>query len=386
MNPLIVVELIPNEGTPCRLTLPLSQNELNQKLTDSGLKHGNPSEYTLKHISSRYDSITWAGEHLQDILKLNYIAQMMAGFDDMQLHVYGEVIGSLNRKVTAEHLLGVAYGVQNDGVDCSIKSRFDLGRKYIQQQGYMDNYIQQRNVLETLGDSILLQDDGQLIPIGYLTSLSLFEKKHFQNLPAIDLDGHGVIEMKICASNDDIHEAILLPCERITLDRAVHRLGSDVDKYRIISFDSDRFIYINEIIGNGTFEEANELAQALQGIPASRINEFNNEMHYRHCDFDCDSLRTFTKEFCSAQYQADRDNRMTATETVRGLIMTAVGKAANLPEAVRKEAVTPYRAMLDDMVEFWNLDEHWPEQFDMEVGEVVPDWESQEPKSEISFS
>ena len=56
-------------------------------------------------------------------------------------------------------------------------------------------------------------------------------------------------------------------------------------------------------------------------------------------------------------------------ETVRGLIETAVAKACN--SADEKEGINKLRDMVSELVNYWGLDLHFIDQFDMEVADVL---------------
>lgn len=61
-------------------------------------------------------------------------------------------------------------------------------------------------------------------------------------------------------------------------------------------------------------------------------------------------------------------NQLFICTTLRGLTFTAIEKKCVLGEDA-KEDIAKIRAMVEDLVYFWDLDERYIDQFDMDVGE-----------------
>lgn len=63
----------------------------------------------------------------------------------------------------------------------------------------------------------------------------------------------------------------------------------------------------------------------------------------------------------------DKNQSLICT-TVRGLTVTALEKKCVLGDDA-KEDIAKIRAMVEDLVYFWDLDERYIEQFDMDIGD-----------------
>ena len=62
------------------------------------------------------------------------------------------------------------------------------------------------------------------------------------------------------------------------------------------------------------------------------------------------------------------DKNQTIWITIQGLTFTALEKKCVLGDDA-KEDIAKIRAMVEDLVYFWDLDERYIEQFDMDIGE-----------------
>lgn len=373
------------------LALPLSQNELDRALTDMGLVHGDPSEYTLNFIRQFDDElarIPQAEEKLQNIFQVNYIAQLMDSFDEVQHCAFGEVVQHIQHKITAERLLGIAMGIYNAEINTDITSFEDLGREYIKEYASNNSLIQQNINLKALGQDIVERDGGLLTDVGYIESFDDFHGWTFHRLPAINHDGSGIIELRISTVHvyTDDFESIFLPCERSVLDRALYRLQTSGEDYQILASNCDRYKSVCRMIApRERFENVNRLATLLQKIPYELQNELNEKVTYMPDEADCHSLIDYVEKLFSYQTKNERKATQLMEQTVHGLTMTAVEIAPKLSGIGVTDTIQRYREMIEGLIDYWNLNELWLDQFDMEISDALLKQEQQAQIEDISF-
>jgi hypothetical protein len=102
------VELITENGEHT-ITLPLSQNAFDYKLSRMKLFNGGFCEYKVKHVTSKLDAVDRSLVYAKDIEELNYLAQLLDKFSEKEIQVYEGFINNFQNISSMQYLINVAY-------------------------------------------------------------------------------------------------------------------------------------------------------------------------------------------------------------------------------------------------------------------------------------
>lgn len=364
--------------TQCGYTefiLPQNQFEFDKNLTETGILTGVESEYEIDSVTSNLPELNNSIIYAKDIEELNYLAQLIDRFDDNELETFGALVKSSGDALSIQQLVNIAYHFYDYNIEPSINDLQELGEKYAENFAPdLDEKIFENIDFEALAMEVQGEQRGEFTDAGYVSNLHTLESAYNGRFfPDYDYTCDYILKGKLTMRGEETGVDMLLPASESVVARALRRLGEEsLGKCDFNVYSIWDFKLMDELDLPATeINTLNQIAEKLEGMPSDKIQSYIKAADSSGEIGSAADLLKFTGRFMSGSYEKENAARRQMEETVRGLTSTAIEKVCVLGDEDAKPYVDKLREQVSDLVQFWNLDEHFIDQFDMDVADVM---------------
>ena len=366
---LEISAILETEGRLTKIKMPLNDEGFDGELVKAGVLGQKENEYLMTNVYCNYDAINSHLDIATDVEELNYLAQRLDSFDDNELAKYCAMVQTDDKKVLKD-LINLTFNLENYKLQNDIQDYDDLGRAFVEQEAPgLDEIILKNIDFREVGKEKSEDEVSRFTDNGYIVHHTRDEYIYDgQFFPQYEYDDEYASNLLLApVPNTTTGVTVRFPVSDTTMNRALRRLNTEsIDKCFIPYCDSSHFeMSIDNLRMFENVGQLNKLAEKLMEIPKSKVSEFN-EILKQSGATTAKALITLVDDFNIRP----QNEKGLMERTIDGLTKTAIEKACVMGSDA-KPHIDKLREIVIDMVNFWDLDEHYIDQFDMDVSDVI---------------
>lgn len=386
MSARIKAKLYAWNNKEAEIILPKKQNELDQTLSECGI--ATDEDYTVISVKCGFDSIDRYLQGMRTIEELNFLAQLMDGLSQDDMDTFDAIVKeNLNLHCkslkTMKDLINLCYNIGKYNFEPGIWDLEDLGKQFVENDNHamkMDEIIFDNVDLKAVGRAVQQKHGGVFTDEGYVSNFyeEFPEKYDGKVFPPNEFETDFTLKVTIARNGEEKGMELILPASANQINRTFRRIGATfiADSYSINEISAPKFENVEKALqGTHLLERLNDIAEKLEQIPEEYIEAFNMDVGLMEIEgvAGIERLIDSYKEGIALGKNAGQTFQANELleQTVKGLIATAVQMVYVHGETDSIPYIQNLREQTSDIIEFWNLNERYVEQFDMEIGAIV---------------
>lgn len=259
------------------LDVPSNDYGIDIALTNLGETDMTMTNQFCSHISGDIRGLQCLSDRFIDVDELNFLAKRLDSFDKKELRQFQAAM-TVTHPVELKDMINLTYNLHNYTLITDFSDMAQVGKTHRLNVEYAipteadDGYD-----YATLGESLVTSGNDTLTPYGtvFVNNLPMNEVYNGQTFPQFFADSNDIIDITVGYGNNE--EYLYLPCSRMAIDRAVHRLGASsiencsIKELKMPNYSTDWISDIKSDYDSGDIPALNDLSSALTDMNYSDI-------------------------------------------------------------------------------------------------------------------